>query len=236
MNGLMADLEEASALAVRLDARAPAARIAICPPATLLAIMAQRLAGRGVELGGQDCHPSPSGAHTGDLSAEMLADAGASLVIVGHSERRAAYGDTDQIVAAKALAAARAGLAPIICIGESEAQRQAGEAVAVVTAQLRASAPAGLAGHEVFIAYEPIWAIGSGRTPTLAQIEEVHGAIRDALKTGFGDQGLDIPILYGGSVKPANAAEVLSAREVGGALVGGASLKAAEFAAIIESL
>jgi triosephosphate isomerase len=235
MNGLSADIDEAVGLAARLEMRSAPGRVALCPPATLIATMAHRLAGRGIELGGQDCHAKARGAHTGDISAEMLADAGATLVIVGHSERRADHGETDALVAAKALAARRAGLEPIICIGESEAQRESGEAVGVVVSQLRGSAPASLAGSGFFVAYEPVWAIGTGRTPAIAQIEEVHGAIRHELILLFGSDGAGIPILYGGSVKPANAREVLGAREVGGALVGGASLKAAEFAAIIDS-
>jgi triosephosphate isomerase len=235
MNGLEASLDEARAVAAAVDARPPAARVAICPPATLIHRLAESLGGTGVEIGGQDCRAELSGAFTGDIAAEMLADAGAGLVIVGHSERRAGYGETDAIVAAKAGAAHRAGLEPIVCVGETLAEREAGRTLAVVTGQVRGSLPEILAGKPFAVAYEPVWAIGTGLTPTLEQIEEVHVAIRAVLVEQFGDHGARVPILYGGSVKPSNAAEILRLRDVGGALVGGASLKAADFLGIIEA-
>jgi triosephosphate isomerase len=233
MNGLRADLAEARAIAAGLGRSG--ARVALCPPATLVHAMADALTGGGVAVGGQDCHPGASGAFTGDISAEMLADAGASLVIVGHSERRAGHGESDAIVAAKALAARRAGLEPIICVGETREQREAGQALAVVTSQVRGSVPTALAGAGFAVAYEPVWAIGAGLTPSIAEIEEVHAAIRQTLRALFGEGGGAAPILYGGSVKPDNAREILAARDVGGALVGGASLKAEVFLKIIAA-
>lgn len=233
MNGLNLALDEARAVAAAVDAHPPACRVALCPPATLVHRMADALGGTGVEVGGQDCRAEVSGAFTGDVAAEMLADAGAKLVILGHSERRAGYGESDALVAAKAEAALRAGLEPIVCVGESLAQREAGETLSVVTGQVRGSLPASLAGKAFAVAYEPVWAIGTGLTPTLEQIEEVHVAIRATLVEMFGDEGKRPPILYGGSVKPSNAGEILKVAEVGGALVGGASLKAADFLAII---
>ncbi len=235
MNGLEAALDEARAVAAAVEAHPPAARVAICPPTTLIHRLADGLAGTGVEIGGQDCRAEASGAFTGDVAAEMLADAGAGLVIVGHSERRAGYGESDALVAAKAGAAHRAGLEPIVCVGETLAEREAGRTLALVTGQVRGSLPAVLAGKAFAVAYEPVWAIGTGLTPTLEQIEEVHVAIRAVLVDLFGDHGAGVPILYGGSVKPSNAAEILRLRDVGGALVGGASLKAADFLGIIEA-
>jgi len=235
MFGLETALDEARAVAAAVSARPPAARVALCPPATLLHRMAEAMAGEGVLVGGQDCHPSPSGAHTGDVSAPMLADAGARLVILGHSERRAAHGESDALVAAKVEAALAAGLEPIVCCGETLEQRDAGQAEAVVTGMARASLPAALAGQDFAVAYEPVWAIGTGRTPTTADIKAIHAALRAVLIERFGDHGATVPILYGGSVKPDNAREILSTPEVGGALVGGASLKAADFLAIIDA-
>jgi triosephosphate isomerase len=235
MNGLAVDLAEAEAVAAGLARARPTARVAICPPATLLARMAQALIGSPVLLGGQDCHADSAGAFTGDISAAMLADAGARLVIVGHSERRAAYGETDATVAAKALAARRAGLEPIICVGESRAERDAGRAVEVICGQVVGCVAAELAESAFAIAYEPVWAIGAGVTPTLAEIAEAHDALREALAEAAGDRGRAAPILYGGSVKPDNAAEILRIRNVGGALVGGASLKADDFLAIVRA-
>jgi triosephosphate isomerase len=235
MNGLAASLDEARAVAAAVDERPMGARVAICPPATLVHRMADLLGGSGVDIGGQDCRAEESGAFTGDISAEMLADAGAVLVILGHSERRAGYGETDAMVAAKVEAAIRAGLEPIVCVGETLEERQAGRTLEIVTGQVRGSLPALLQGRDFAIAYEPVWAIGTGLTPTLEQIEEVHVAIRAVLREGFGANGAAAPILYGGSVKPSNSAEILKAREVGGALVGGASLKAADFLTIIEA-
>jgi triosephosphate isomerase len=209
--------------------------VAICPPSILLHRMSEAVAGSCVRLGGQDVHWDDEGAFTGDVSAAMLADAGAQLVIVGHSERRTVYRETNEIVARKARAAVGAGLEPIICVGESLEQRTAGETEAFVTAQVRESIPDELAGKAFSIAYEPIWAIGTGLTPTVEQIAEVHAAIRTTLNERLGGQGGDVPILYGGSVKPGNAVEILAVAEVGGALVGGASLKAADFLAIIAA-
>ncbi len=221
MNGLAAGITELDAL---LAAGAPAGvELLLCPPATLVAAFAARAGGRAVVIGAQDCHPAPSGAHTGDIAAEMLADAGASYVIVGHSERRADHGETNELVQAKALAAHRAGLTPIVCVGETLEQRDAGETLAVIAGQLAGSVPADIPG--LVIAYEPVWAIGTGRTPTVEQVAEVHAAI--AAQMGAGTR-----ILYGGSVKPGNAAELLNVPHVHGALVGGASLKAADFLAI----
>jgi len=234
MNGLDAALGEARAVAAGLGP--PRARVAICPPATLIHRLAGVVAGAPVLVGGQDCRAEASGAFTGDVAAEMLADAGATLVILGHSERRAGYGETDAVVAVKVGAALRAGLEPIVCVGETLAQREAGQALAVVETQTRGSLPLELSGRAFCVAYEPVWAIGTGLTPTTPQIEEVHQAIRRVLAGRFGPAGLAVPILYGGSVKPANAAEILHAAEVGGALVGGASLKAEDFLGIIRGV
>jgi len=194
----------------------------VCPPATLIAAVSHILAGSPCQVGGQDCHAEPSGAHTGDIAAPMLRDAGATYVILGHSERRADHGETDATVQAKVHAATKAGLIPIVCVGETLAEREAGAAQSVVTDQLAGSLPTGFAG---LVAYEPIWAIGTGRIPTHADITAMHAAIRQRVGPG-------IRILYGGSVKPDNAAAVLALPEVGGALVGGASLDAASFLAI----
>jgi len=234
MNGVSASLAEAKAVAAGLGGAS--ARVAICPSATLIAQMAWTLKDTKVAVGGQDCRAEASGAFTGDVAAEQVKDAGASLVILGHSERRAGYGETDELVAAKTLAALRAGLEPIVCVGETLDQRKAGEALAVVTGQVRGSLPAELAGKAFSVAYEPVWAIGTGLTPTTPEIEEVHRAIRATLVAMFGEAGKVPPILYGGSVKPANAAEILHADEVGGALVGGASLKADDFLGIIRAV
>jgi triosephosphate isomerase len=235
MNGLGANLGEAEALAKALQEQAAACRVALCPPATLIDRMARSLAGSSVELGGQDCHAETSGAFTGSVSAAMLVDAKATLVILGHSERRAGFGETDADVAAKVEAALAAGLEPIICIGETLAEREAGQAVEVVSRQVAGSLPDGLSGKAFAVAYEPVWAIGTGLTPTLAQIEEVHAAVRAAMIAKLGEGGRVAPILYGGSVKPSNAAEILAVAEVGGALVGGASLKAEDFLGIIRA-
>lgn len=234
MNGVAASLAEAQAVAAGLGATS--ARVAICPPATLLARAASATSGTALLLGGQDCRAEISGAFTGDISAEMLADAGASLVILGHSERRGGYGETDSLVAAKVEAALRAGLEPIICVGETLEERKAGKALEIVTGQVRGSLPAALDGKAFSVAYEPVWAIGTGLTPTTPEIEEIHVAIRATLVEVFGDHGKTPPILYGGSVKPSNANEILHAAEVGGALVGGASLKAQDFLGIINAL
>jgi triosephosphate isomerase len=240
MNGVAADLAQAEALAAMLRATPHRARVALCPPATLIERMARLLAGTDVLVGAGDAHAEPSGAFTGDVSAEMLADAGARLVIVGHSERRATHRETDAMVGAKAFAVLRAGLEPIICVGETFAQREAGRALDVVKGQIATSVPAQLKDADalsarVAIAYEPVWAIGTGLVPTIAQIEEAHGAIRKALIQRLGEGGRQVNILYGGSVTPDNAREILHAHDVGGALVGRASLKADAFMRIIEA-
>jgi len=224
MNGLRA---EALALATALRGGA-ACDLLVCPPATVLAAVADVLAGTAVMLGGQDCHSDPSGAHTGDVSAPMLRDAGAGWVILGHSERRQDHHETDAQVRSKVVAAQAAGLQTIVCVGETEQERSAGEALSVVARQLAGSLPAEYAG---VVAYEPIWAIGTGRTATEADVIEMHAAIRVDLVALHGN-GAAIRILYGGSVKPGNAATLLALPEVGGALVGGASLDAADFLAI----
>jgi len=197
--------------------------------------MAARAKGSAVMVGAQDCHASASGAHTGDIAAEMLAEAGAGHVILGHSERRADHGETDADVAAKATAAARAGLIPVICVGETLEERERGVTLEVVGGQLAGSVPDEL-GDGTVIAYEPVWAIGTGKVPTLDEIAEVHDFIRKALTDRFGAAATDVPILYGGSVKPGNAAEIFAVSNVDGALVGGASLKAADFSGIIAAL
>jgi len=205
----------------------------ICPPATLLNSFAS--AKGAVSIGGQDCHVNVSGAHTGDLSAEILVDSGASSIIVGHSERRADHGEASELVRAKAEAANRAGATAIICVGETKSEREAGKAEAVVIGQLSASVPDNANAETVIIAYEPVWAIGTGLTPTAGDVAEIHAAIRNALVERFGGGGADFKILYGGSVKPANAAELMAVENVNGALVGGASLKADDFLGIAKS-
>jgi triosephosphate isomerase len=232
MNGLIGSGSELQAVIAASEPLAKKADLLICPPATLVAAFASRARGSVVAIGGQDCHPNASGAHTGDISAEMLKDAGAWFVIVGHSERRADHGESSELVRSKAGAAWRAGLAPIVCVGETEAQRKSGQTLDIVGAQLAASVPEGATAANLVVAYEPVWAIGTGLTPTIADIEQVHGFIRDKLSTRFKGEGASIRILYGGSVKPSNAAEILRAKDVNGALIGGASLKAADFLAI----
>jgi triosephosphate isomerase len=204
----------------------------VCPPATLIAAFADAARGSRVGIGGQDCHAEPSGAYTGDISAEMLADSGASAVIVGHSERRSYHRETDADVRRKALAAWRAGLVAIVCIGETQAERAASQTLAVVERQFAGSVPDRAKPGNLVIAYEPVWAIGTGLTPTPTDIEEVHGMIRERLAARFGGPGEGVRVLYGGSVKPDNARELLAIRGVDGALVGGASLKADDFLAI----
>lgn len=235
MNGVSASLDEAKALSAGLEAEPVAARVALCPPATLIAQMARATKDGAVELGGQDCHAATHGAFTGSISAAMLADAGARLVILGHSERRAGCGETDADVAAKVEAALAAGLEPIVCIGETLAQREAGDAVSVVRSQVAGSLPLSLAGRAFAVAYEPVWAIGTGLTPTLEQIAEVHAAVRAAMVERLGETVSTVPILYGGSVNPANARDILAVADVGGALVGGASLKASDFLIIVRA-
>ncbi|MGE0409943.1 MAG: triose-phosphate isomerase [Amphiplicatus sp.] len=225
MNGLSSSLAELDRLGERIAGRDLACEVVLCPPATLLAAMALRAASYGVGLGGQDCHMKESGAHTGDISALMLKDAGASYVIVGHSERRADHVETDALVKAKAAAARAAGLIPIICVGETAAERAAGKAEAVVGRQLAGSLPEG----DLVVAYEPVWAIGTGLTPTAKDIAAMHAFIRGVI-------GENRRILYGGSVKPSNARDILAIEDVNGALVGGASLKAEDFHAIIAAV
>ncbi len=209
--------------------------VLLCPPFTLIERVARAVAGSAVAVGGQDCHPKTSGAHTGDVSAPMLKDAGATWVILGHSERRADHGETNALVRAKAEAALAAGLTPIVCVGETLAERDAGRAEAVVEAQLAGSLPEGFAAAQGVVAYEPVWAIGTGRTPSEADIGAMHAAIRARLAARFGAGGQGVRILYGGSVKAANAKPILAVPEVGGALVGGASLHAEEFLAIVAA-
>ncbi len=236
MNGLRRDgVERARALAGRAAAASPPCDIVLCPPATLIAAVAGIVADGPIEIGGQDCHGAASGAHTGDLSAEMLADAGCRYVIVGHSERRADHGESDGEVRAKAEAAQRAGLSAIVCLGEDESQRDAGRALEVVGAQLAGSLPPEANAANTVVAYEPVWAIGSGRTASATDIAAVHAHLRGLLRARLGDDGGGVRLLYGGSVKPANAAEILAVAEVDGALVGGASLDADDFWAICQS-
>ena len=233
MNGLTASLVELKAMREAVDAgKAGAAELAVCPPATLLAQAAAALKGGKVSLGAQDCHAKDSGAFTGDIAAPMIKDAGASYVIVGHSERRQYHGETAAVVKAKAEAALKTGLTAIVCVGETRAEREAGKAIEVVSTQVRGSLPAGGAPETVVVAYEPVWAIGTGLTPTPANVAEVHAAIRKLLGEVYGPVGAKLRILYGGSVKPSNAKELLGLANVDGALVGGASLKAVDFLAI----
>jgi triosephosphate isomerase len=238
MNGTSASLAEVAALVAAHKApdKAPACEMLLCPPSTLLSQLALAAKGSALMVGGQDCHPKPSGAHTGDISAAMLKDAGASHVILGHSERRTDHGETDDLVKSKAEAALAAGLIAIVCIGETEAERNAGQTLAVIGRQLDGSIPAGATAASLVVAYEPVWAIGTGRTPTLDEIAEVHGFLRDRLTGLIGAEAAGVRLLYGGSVKPSNAVEIFAVPNVDGALVGGASLKAADFGAIVAAL
>ncbi|TKW79486.1 MAG: triose-phosphate isomerase [Bradyrhizobium icense] len=232
MNGLKASMAEFDAMLAGATAFAGKADLLVCPPATLIAAFADKAKGKGVALGAQDCHQNAAGAHTGDLSAEMLKDAGAAAIIVGHSERRADHGETDAVVRAKAEAAWRAGVTAIVCIGETRAQRDAGQTLDICGAQLKGSLPDGATSGNLVVAYEPVWAIGTGLTPTTADVEQVHRFIRDQLTARFKAEGGKMRILYGGSVKPSNAKELMAVANVNGALVGGASLKASDFLAI----
>jgi triosephosphate isomerase len=232
MNGSLESLAELDAIAGAASAHGNV-DVAICPPATLIAAAVARQP--GLAIGAQDCHGAVSGAHTGCLSAQMLAEAGATLVIVGHSERRADQCESDADVKAKAVAALGEELTAIICVGESEAQRDAGEAVAIVTRQLDGSMPIDVDSARIIIAYEPIWAIGTGRIPSTADVAEMHAAIRARLITLLGEKGSAVRILYGGSVKSSNATELMAVADVDGALVGGASLKAADFIPVISA-
>lgn len=233
MNGLRSALGELSAMTEGYGADLKAkVDLAICPPATLMHACSQTAAGTGIAIGGQDCHANQSGAHTGDVSVEMMKDAGADLVIVGHSERRADHGETSDAVWKKASAVHGAGLVAVICVGETEAERDAGETLKLVSKQLAGSVPQGANATNTIIAYEPVWAIGTGRTPTEDDIAQVHAMIRKNLVGRFAGQGAAMRILYGGSVKPGNAATLMAIADVNGALVGGASLKATDFLGI----
>ncbi len=232
MNGLRDDLDQIQAIARGATELTGIVDVVLCPPATLLYVSTALAEDTPLGIGAQDCHAAPAGAHTGDLSAEMIADCLASHVIVGHSERRADHRETDEAVRAKAEAAWRAGLVAIVCIGETEAERQEGRTLDVVGSQLALSVPDGATDDNTVVAYEPVWAIGTGRTPTAGDVAEVHAHIRGELRRRFGSAGDAMRLLYGGSVKPANAAELMSVENVDGALVGGASLKSADFLAI----
>src|SRR5262249_48942482 len=232
MNGLAASVQELDRVIAGAPALAAKADLMVCPPATLVAAFAARAGGSAVAIGGQDCHAEAAGAFTGDLSAEMLKDAGARAVIVGHSERRTYHKETDSEVRAKALAAWRAGLTAIVCVGESKDERVAGKTLGVVGRAVRGSLPRRAAAAPLGGAYEAVWAIGTGLTPTPADVAEVHAFVRKRLGERFGAAGEGIRILYGGSVKPSNATELMAVANVDGALVGGASLKADEFLAI----
>ncbi len=235
MNGSQQSRQELDAIKAGLNPElGQKADVLVCPPVILLAGFAADSTGP-VQFGGQDCHFNVSGAHTGDVSPEMLREAGAVAVIVGHSERRADHGEGDAIVKAKVKAAWRAGLLPIVCVGETLAEREAGEAEAVVTRQVRQSIPGTATGETLVVAYEPVWAIGTGRTPTPEDVGQVHSTIRAVLSERFGEEGEKIRILYGGSVKPDNAGSLLAIADVDGALVGGASLKAADFLGIAHA-
>jgi triosephosphate isomerase (TIM) len=233
MNGLKASSAEFEAMLAGASDVAARADLLVCPPATLIAAFAEKARGSDtLKVGAQDCHPKSSGAHTGDISAEMLADAGASAIIVGHSERRADHCETDVLVRQKAEAVWRAGLIAIGCIGETQHQRDAGQTLDICRGQLNLSVPDGARADNLVVAYEPVWAIGTGLTPTAGDVEQIHGFIRDSLIGRFNAEGARIRILYGGSVKPSNARELMAVANVNGALVGGASLKAADFLAI----
>lgn len=229
MNGTLAGL---AGFAAPLASGVDGVDLLICPPFPLIGPMIAAFAGAPVAVGAQDCAVEVAGAHTGDVSAALLAEIGASHVILGHSERRADHGERSAVVRDKARTAAAAGLIPIICVGETLAERESGEAETVVRAQLAGSVPDGFAG---LIAYEPVWAIGTGKTPTVADVAAMHASIRASLKKQLGDAGATMLILYGGSVKPGNAAELLAIPEVGGALIGGASLEADDFLAIAQA-
>lgn len=235
MNGLSSSVEQLNALAEMLSKDTKAnCDVLICPPFTLLTTFVQQTPA-SIAIGAQDCHTNSSGAHTGDISATMIKDVGASHVIVGHSERRADHGETNEVVSSKAAAAISSGLMAIICVGETEAQRDAGQTLEVVLSQITESIPAEASAKNFIIAYEPVWAIGTGRTPTVQDVADVHAAIRKQLVDRFADAGQGISILYGGSVKPSNADELMGVENVNGALVGGASLKAEDFNGIINA-
>jgi triosephosphate isomerase (TIM) len=233
MNGLKASLGEFEAMLAGAPGVAAKAELLVCPPATLIAAFAEKARGaKTLKVGAQDCHLKASGAHTGDISAEMLADAGASAIIVGHSERRADHGESDVLVRQKAQAVWRAGLTAIVCIGETRQHRDAGQTLDICRGQLNLSLPDGVRADNTVVAYEPVWAIGTGLTPTTADVQQIHAFIRELLIARFNGEGARTRILYGGSVKPSNAGELMAVANVNGALVGGASLKAADFLAI----
>ena len=235
MNGTRAALKELEALGA--ETSNAKAEIIICPPAPLLAQAAAAATPLGIAIGAQDCHAAASGAYTGDSAAEMIAETGAKFVIVGHSERRDGYAESDADVSAKAQAAWRAGITPIICLGETLEDREAERTLSVIEKQLSGSLPNGVDAHNTVVAYEPVWAIGTGKVPTVEQIAEVHDFMRNQLSTRFGDAiGAALPLLYGGSVKASNAATIFEAQNVDGALVGGASLQASDFAPIVTAL
>jgi triosephosphate isomerase len=234
MNGTRASLSEVASLLAAHPA--PACEMLLCPPATLITQMAETAKGSTLMVGAQDCHAKPQGAHTGDISVNMLKDAGATHVIVGHSERRTDHGETDDLVRAKSQAVVDAGLIAIVCIGETEAERDSGKTLAVIGSQIDGSIPMGATAASLVVAYEPVWAIGTGRTPTLAEIAEVHSFLRGRLRGLIGTEADGVRILYGGSVKPSNAADIFAVPHVDGALVGGASLKASDFGAIVAAL
>ncbi len=239
MNGLKGSLEEAVKVRDALAGNAPGAAdadVMICPPATLVMVLGEITRGSKLAVGGQDCHASASGANPGDVAAEMLKDAGATAVIVGHSERRADHGETDAIVRAKASAAHRVGIMAIVCVGETAGERQAGLTLTVVQRQLGRSVPDGATAANTVVAYEPVWAIGTGLTPTVADVAEVHAMMRSELIKRFGSAAAGMRLLYGGSVKPSNAAELMAVADVNGALVGGASLKASDFLGILAGV
>ena len=236
MNGLRASTAEFEAMLAGAGSVAAKADLLVCPPATLIADFADKARGaKNLAIGAQDCHPKASGAHTGDISAEMLADAGAGAIIVGHSERRADHGESDALVRQKAEAAWRAGLTAIVCIGETQAQRDAGQTLDICRGQLTGSLPDKATSGNLVVAYEPVWAIGTGLTPTSGDVEQIHKFIRELLIARFNGEGTRMRILYGGSVKPSNARELMAIANVNGALIGGASLKAADFLAIAGS-
>lgn len=236
MNGLRSAAKDLRQIANQL-VKPPKAKadVLICPPAQLLWPFKEVVRGTPVRLGAQDCHVNVSGAHTGDISASMMADIGARAIIVGHSERRTDHGERNALVHQKAEAALGAGLMAIICVGETEAERDAGMAIRVISKQLKESVPAASTSKNTVVAYEPVWAIGTGRTPTSDDIQKAHKALRTRLQKRFGADGDRFRLLYGGSVKPANAVEILSIENVNGALVGGASLKAADFVPIVRA-
>ena len=238
MNGLKGSLEEAVRIREWLsspEGKAAGTDLMLCPPATLVMVLSEIAKGSALMVGGQDCHAAASGANTGDVAAEMLKDAGAEAVIVGHSERRADHGEIDRSVRQKAAAAHRAGVVAIVCVGETAGERQAGLTLPVVERQVTGSLPDGCTAANTVVAYEPVWAIGTGLTPTPADVAEVHAAIRAGLVARFGAEGGRMRILYGGSVKPSNAVELMAVANVNGALVGGASLKAADFLGIAKA-